>query len=148
MLYYFCYFLEEEDCISKTIFWCRDIYAKWSLFYFWVFLGFVVIWGFLFFFFLERMKVYKKCRVSVVVGNPRPFSASRPWQLHSSGYSIPVGRVGNRFVQFRFWIFLVWNILNRTLCFFRNCHVFRREWVWLPLRLEFTQEATICFTWN
>lgn len=42
--------------------------------FFWVLLSF----GVFFFFFLERMKVYKKCRVSVVVGNPRPFSASRP----------------------------------------------------------------------
>lgn len=147
MLYYFCYFFGGGRLHFKDNFLVQGYLCKVIFVLFLGFFGFCCHLGF-FFFFLERMKVYKKCRVSVVVGNPRPFSASRPWQLHSSGYSIPVGRVGNRFVQFRFWIFLVWNILNRTLCFFRNCHVFRREWVWLPLRLEFTQEATICFTWN
>ena len=125
LISYFYYSLEEKSCISKSF--LEQVYFMQGnnvLFLFGV-------W----FFFFEGMKVYEKHRVRVSVLETHGLFQLIP---HDSctcfSYSIPLwGVVRNRFVQFCFWTFLVWNIFNLSelFVFFRNCNVFGGEWAWL-----------------
>lgn len=96
MLFYFYYFFKRQVCILKIIFWGRYISHKVILFLFGKFL-------------LERSKVYKKCRVSVLARKPRVFWCIIP---HDSwmccNYNIPV----RRFTVPLLDLSLIWNIFN------------------------------------